>query len=205
MPRTAAQNERIRDATRSAIVDGAMRLFAQHGYAHTTTRQIAAEAGVSAGLMYHYFESKEQLLHAVFDNCMAILDAAFTRAYEYSAPGEGLAAILRTIFTMLEADPEFWGLFYMMRTQPAIMSILGDSFRLRTGRLRALFVAELRQAGRASPEMDALLLYSLVEGTIQQYLLDPEAYPLAAVADRIIAQAGASADTAPSPGARSLT
>lgn len=190
MPRTSEQNEKIRQATRAAIVASAMTLFAQSGYAHTTTRRIAEQAGISTGLMYHYFDGKESLLQAVFDNCMAILDEAFTTAYIRSEPHERLGNIVRTIFTMLERDREFWGLFYMLRSQPAIMNILGDSFRLWTARLRDLFTAELRSAGRAEPEVEALILYSLIEGTIQQYLLDPANYPLDIVAGRISEQFG---------------
>ncbi len=76
----------------------------------------------------------------------------------------------------------------MMRSQPAIMEILGDSFRQWTGRLRDLFVADLRAMGRPDPELEALILYSLIEGTIQQYLLDPANYPLDQVVARIKGQ-----------------
>lgn len=190
MPRTPEQNERIREAARAEIVSSAMVLFAQNGYGPTTTRMIAQRAGISTGLMYHYFDGKESLLIAVFESCMGILDAAFSEAYLGSQPGRRISAIVGTIFGMLESDREFWGLFYMLRTQPAIMAILGDSFRHWTGRLRDLFIAELRGTGRADPEIEALLLYSLVEGTIQQYLLDPANYPLEVVAGRIIDQYG---------------
>jgi AcrR family transcriptional regulator len=186
MPRTTEQNEKIRLVTRGAIVDSAMSLFAQQGYAHTTTRQIANHAGISAGLMYHYFESKESLLQAVFEYCMEILSTAFTEAYRGSDQDKRVATIVQTIFAMLESDRDFWGLFYMMRSQPAIMKVLGESFRLWTGRLRDLFISELRGTGRAEPELDAYLLYSLVEGTIQQYLLDPINYPLEVISNRII-------------------
>jgi AcrR family transcriptional regulator len=188
MPRTAEQNEKIRQATRAAIVDSAMALFAQNGYAHTTTRQIARQAGISTGLMYHYFDSKEELLQDVFDNCMTILGKAFADALVQGQPGRRLTYLLRTMFDLLEKDKEFWSLFYMLRSQPSIMTILGDAFRLWTARLRALFVAELEAAGRADPELDALIIYSLIEGTIQQYLLDPDNYPLNAVSRRIIDQ-----------------
>jgi hypothetical protein len=80
----------------------------------------------------------------------------------------------------------------MMRTQPAIIDVLGGALREWTGRLRDIFTAELRAAGRSEPEIDALLLYSLVEGTIQQYLLDPPNYPLDVVAATIISQFGSS-------------
>jgi AcrR family transcriptional regulator len=188
MPRTVKQNEKIRQATRATIVDSAMTQFAQHGYAHTTIRSIAGGAGISTGLMYHYFDSKESLLQAVFQNCMIILSEAFAEATNHSEPQERLAALLGTIFALLESDRDFWGLFYMMRTQPAIMELLGDSFREWTARLRDLFTAELQAAGRQEPEVDALMLYSLIEGTIQQYLLDPPNYPLELIVETIISQ-----------------
>lgn len=188
MPRSIKQNEAMRSATQTAVIRSAMTLFAQNGYAHTTTRGIAKEAGISVGLMYHYFEGKESLLRAVFDNCMTILNESFTAAYTNSAPSERLAALLQAIFDLLASDASFWSLFYMLRTQPAIMRLLGDDFRAWTGQLRDLLADELRQAGRVDPGLDALLLNSLIEGTIQQYLLDPDNYPLDRVAAEIITQ-----------------
>lgn len=190
MPRSAEQNEQIRETTRAEIVAGAMRLFAQNGYAHTTTRAIAGQAGISTGLMYHYFDSKEALLEAVFESCMAILSQAFAEAYTAAEPGRRIAGLLRSMFDLLERDRDFWALFYMMRGQPSVMELLGDSFRLWTTRLRDLFVAEFTCANHQEPILNALLLYSLVEGTIQQYLLDPDNYPLAAVTERIISEFG---------------
>lgn len=180
----------MRAATRTAVIDSAMKLFAQNGYAHTTTRRIAEEAGISTGLMYHYFEGKAGLLRAVFDNCMAILNESFATAYTESTADKRLASLLRAMFALLRSDPAFWALFYMLRTQPAIMRELGDDFRLWTERLRALFIAELQQAGAADPEIEAYLLYSLIEGTVQQYLLDPESYPLDQVVEQIIVRFG---------------
>ena len=165
-----------------------MRCFAEQGYAQTTVRDIAGEAGISTGLMYHYFDSKEALLRAVFENCMAILSGTMVEAYRGSQPENRLPGLLRATFAMLEEDRAFWTLFQMLRGQPAIMAILGDALRQWTRRLRGLFTDELRDIGRAEPELEALILYSLIEGTIQQYLLDPDDYPLAQVTERIVAQ-----------------
>lgn len=186
MPRSKKQNEEMRAAARTAVLNSAMTLFAQNGYAHTTTRSIAQEAGISIGLMYHYFDSKESLLRAVFDHSMAILSQTFTQSYEQSAPSERLAALLRSMLTLLTEDESFWALFYMLRTQPAIQRELGDDFRLWTQRLRELFEAELAQLGHKNPPIEAYMLYSLVEGTIQQYLLDPQTYPLTEMIEQII-------------------
>ena len=190
MPRSTKQNAQMRAATQTAVLNSAMTLFAQNGYAHTSTRSIAKEAGISSGLMYHYFDSKESLLRAVFDNCMTILSDTFTVAYEQSELTGRLAHLLRAMFALLARDEAFWSLFYMLRTQPAIMRVLGDDFRIWTARLRDLLTAELQQLGRAEPDLDAFLLYSLIEGTIQQYLLEPTTYPLDRVVAEIIAQYG---------------
>ena len=53
--------------TRSAIIDAALRLFRERGYDATTMRAIAAEAGVSVGNAYYYFESKEHLVQGFYD------------------------------------------------------------------------------------------------------------------------------------------
>lgn len=186
MPRSRTQNEKMRAATQTAVLNSAMLLFAQNGYAHTTTRAIAEEAGISIGLMYHYYNSKEALLQAVFDHCITILSRAFTDSYVRSAPQQRLKSLLQTMFGMLAREENFWSLFYMLRTQPTIMRLLGDDFRLWTRRLRKLFAEELQLAGSPTPILESYLLYSLVEGTIQQFLLDPDSFPLAKIEAAII-------------------
>jgi AcrR family transcriptional regulator len=49
------------------ILDAAQRVFAERGYRRTQTADVASELGVSAGLVYHYFESKEALFHAALE------------------------------------------------------------------------------------------------------------------------------------------
>lgn len=188
MPRSAKQNQAMREATHSALLESAMTLFAQNGYAHTTTRSIAQTAGVSTGLLYHYFASKELLLRAVFDHCMAILGKAFAEALALGTPEQRLAALLHAVAALLKEDSAFWSLFTMLRTQPAIMQELGDDFRHWTHHLRGCIEQDLGLLGRADPAVDALLVYSLIEGTVQQYLLEPENYPLERVTERIIVQ-----------------
>lgn len=55
------------EATRTLIVETALRLFQENGYDKTTMRAIAREAGVSVGNAYYYFSSKEQLVQGFYD------------------------------------------------------------------------------------------------------------------------------------------
>ncbi len=63
-PRTKAPKS---EQTRALILETAMRLFQERGYDKTTMRAIAAEAGVSVGNAYYYFEGKEFLIQGFYD------------------------------------------------------------------------------------------------------------------------------------------
>jgi AcrR family transcriptional regulator len=67
MPRSPSSNRDIRDVRRDAILRAATKLFARRGFATTKIGDIADGAGVSHGLVYHYFASKE----AIFEEILA--------------------------------------------------------------------------------------------------------------------------------------
>jgi len=64
-PRTKAQFLAMQDSAREKILDAALMLFARKGIAATGVTEIAREAGVSLGLLYHYYASKEELFTAL--------------------------------------------------------------------------------------------------------------------------------------------
>ena len=86
-------------AVRQAILDAAFALFAAQGYSDTTMSQIAASAGVSASNIYVYFNSKLEIVYAIFD---PLLRAQLVQLESESAaiddPGERLRHILLTIW-----------------------------------------------------------------------------------------------------------
>jgi len=61
MPRTAEANQLLKDARREAILAAARKVFAANGVGATRVSDIAAEARISQGLVYHYFPNKEAL------------------------------------------------------------------------------------------------------------------------------------------------
>ncbi len=65
---------------RRRVLDAAAGLFVAQGYAGTTLRQIAAEAGIKAGSIYHHFDSKEVLFVSVLDDGIAVMIQAFDTA-----------------------------------------------------------------------------------------------------------------------------
>lgn len=82
MPRSPKENEEIRSARRAAILVAATRVFADKGFARTKISDIAAEAQLSHGLVYHYFDSKAGVFAAIADAMMARIDAELEIPYE---------------------------------------------------------------------------------------------------------------------------
>jgi AcrR family transcriptional regulator len=58
---------KVGEDRREQIIDAAMRVFAQKGFARATNRDVAREAGITTGLIYYYFTSKEDLLKAALE------------------------------------------------------------------------------------------------------------------------------------------
>jgi AcrR family transcriptional regulator len=96
MPRrTAADAAR----TRFDILRAARKLFAEQGYAATTTAEIAEAAGVTAGALFHHFDGKTGLFRSVFESLEGEMDA-FVR--ETAGPAGGLETFLTGFRAYLE-------------------------------------------------------------------------------------------------------
>ena len=83
---------------RKLILDAAIRVFADHGYHGSRVSDIAEDAGVAHGLLYHYFSSKEEVLQTIFVENWGQLIARFRAVEESDEPAEkkleGIAKIL---------------------------------------------------------------------------------------------------------------
>ena len=187
MGRSARLNKRMRDASTRRILKAALRHFATHGYAGTSVRMIARSAGVSVGLLYNYFPTKADLLGALFEESMRDVQASFASADAATTPSERIERLVRSAFEILEKNRDFWRLSYGVRMQPAVVTGLGKRLEMWTATIQSTLGRYLREAGSRQPELDAALLFALIDGVSQHYVLDPRGYPLAEVADRIVA------------------
>jgi AcrR family transcriptional regulator len=77
------QQEERSERSRAQILDAALKLFSHHGYGATSVRDIAEEAGVSKGNVYHHFPDKESIFRALLDQyfqAMTLPDFPFNQA-----------------------------------------------------------------------------------------------------------------------------
>ncbi len=83
------------DITGPRIQEAALRLFAQHGYAAVSMRQIAREVGVQAGALYNYTPDKQSLLFGLMQDHMRALLATWATQPQGRDPGAALEAFTR--------------------------------------------------------------------------------------------------------------
>jgi len=140
--------------TRRDILDAARVLFAKRGFASTTNRLVAAEAGLTAGAVHHHFGSKLDLYVAVHDD---VQDRVYRR-FAQSIVGvvgfrERLRAVLETAHLMNREDPslaQFVGAVRIdSRRHPEMREALIGLVRQRDE-----FYAELVDHGVATGEID---------------------------------------------------
>jgi AcrR family transcriptional regulator len=108
MPRSALSNRQIRDARQERILQGALGLFANQGPSVTSSAEIAAAAGVSNGLVYHYFASKEAVYVALVRRSMeAAVELTSSVAAAPGSPWERLRTLCAQMLTGIRGAPEY--------------------------------------------------------------------------------------------------
>jgi len=82
-PRGKVQNEQMRFETLDKIEKGAIKTFASYGFYGATMKKLAADTGLSYGLLYHYFKSKEEVFSHVVSVALDNTDKTFKAIGEF--------------------------------------------------------------------------------------------------------------------------
>jgi TetR/AcrR family transcriptional regulator, fatty acid metabolism regulator protein len=157
---------------RRQILDAAIRVFARQGFHATRVSDIADEAGVAYGLVYHYFKSKDQVLNELFVERWSLLLAAIEETDRTAdAPREKLAAVASFIVDSYVHDPELMKVIIVEVTRAA------NSFgRTHLTEIRrayqsiAKIVADGQAAGAFRDDVDPMFASMSFYGAIEQLL-----------------------------------
>ncbi|HOK26428.1 MAG TPA: TetR/AcrR family transcriptional regulator [Bacteroidales bacterium] len=119
-PRTSIQLEKIREAKRSLIMQSALEHFAKNGYYATTISHIAKHAGISKGLMYNYFPSKEALLKEIIYNYIQEIYQYFDINRDGYLTEEEFEYFIHQIYRTLKEKKSFFQLLFQMMMQSEV-------------------------------------------------------------------------------------
>jgi AcrR family transcriptional regulator len=170
------------DEKTQAILEAARTCLGERGYSATTIAEIAAQAGVSRGLLHYYFKSKEELLAQVVRTSTEAQLEMMASMFAQSETADDLAAALVGILrAIVEGDPTYINLalelWTLARESPLVARELEDLYR----RFREAIQENLAEAtarGVISPTIPldglAALLVGITDGFVWQFLINPE-------------------------------
>jgi AcrR family transcriptional regulator len=120
MPRTEEANQLIRESSRRRILDAALRVYARKGK-ESTMAEVAEEAGVSQGLAYRYFPSKDAIFVALLRQMIRPPDEIHATVRNIpGTPAERLARIVSSMVERRRKDPEFYQFFNQVMSDDSL-------------------------------------------------------------------------------------
>ena len=154
---------------RTLILDAAVRVFARRGYHGARVGEIAEEAGVAHGLLYHYFSSKEQVLHTIFRRT-GRADRRFRAVEQADEPArEKLEGIAKILLRTWRNDPNL--VTVMVREVARSPQLRARSRRWAKHSRSGERVIEQGQAeGAVRDDLDARLASWIVYGGLEEVL-----------------------------------
>ena len=180
LPRTEIANQQIRQEQRTNILNAAKEVFAQKGSAATMV-DIADKAGVSQGLAYRYFSSKEEIFSILFRETIES-----TKEYDQiikQLPGtssERLEKIVTRLLEMRKERPGYYQLVYQMLSTAETPKEFREAATRRgivlRKEMRKLLI-EGQKAGKiANDDPDQLLeaIMGVIDGLWRRIAYDPE-------------------------------
>ncbi|MBO0767728.1 MAG: TetR/AcrR family transcriptional regulator [Solirubrobacterales bacterium] len=157
---------------RRVILDAAVRVFAGQGFHTCRVSDIADEAGVAYGLVYHYFSSKEQILDTLFLERWDVMLAAIAEAdASERSPRDKLAAIASFIVDSYAKDPDLMKVIIVEVTRAANTFGRTHIEKIKQAYDRiAVIVHDGQQAGAFRAGVDATLAAQAFYGLVEQVL-----------------------------------
>jgi AcrR family transcriptional regulator len=116
-PRTPKQFQEIREEKMALIMDVALQHFASEGYFKTTITHLAKHAGISKGLIYNYFESKEALLKAIIHRSVNEVYGYLDIDRDGYLSEDEFEFFVRKISVILKGNKSFWQLLFQLLMQ----------------------------------------------------------------------------------------
>ena len=194
MPRTEKQIEQLREQRSTQLLNAAQRVFSRQGFHAANISDVAAEAGVSQGTVYHYFDSKEELLLAVYtrwetqhlqDEIGLALQAEPSASRKLAFVARAATERISGSLQLLQASVEFWS--HIPRN-----SDIRKGFKRMFARMADDVAAIIRQGINAGEfrKIDATVMARLMiatyDGLVLQWLADKKSIDWQSCTDTLV-------------------
>jgi AcrR family transcriptional regulator len=185
MPRSKEQYDEIRKQKKQLIMDSALELFAENGFHATSMSQVAKKAGISKGLAYNYFESKQEILDGIIATGFDSIYSHFDLNHDGILTRDEFEHFIRRSIRVISENRRFYKLY----TALIMQSDLTDSFVEKYSDQSKLLMMMLSQftlsMGSKDPEGDMMVISSLLKGIILVIITAPDFFPAKQLEDKV--------------------
>jgi len=178
MPRTEKQFEEIREFRKAMIMDVALELFANEGYYPTSISKIASKAGISKGLMYNYFKSKEVLITEILNIGIEKIVYFIDPDHDGILTGDEMEYFIHEIFSMVKANTDYWKLYFATMMQAPVYNLIKEKMTDILPQYMNMLVSFYERKGVENPVGEAILFGAMMDGIGFNYILSPEKFPI---------------------------
>jgi len=185
-PKSELQFEEIRAEKIGLIKNSALKLFAENGYESTSIAQIAKDAGISKGLMYNYFSSKEDLLKEILIGGLLNFTNLLQVENIDKIKKEEIEFFITENISLLKQKPEFYKLYFSLAFQPKVFKALEKEIMEIFSEIINVLLNYYTQKGEAQPYVKARFLFAIFDGIGIHYISDLENFPIDEVGDMIL-------------------
>lgn len=187
-PRTSEQIEAVKKEKRMIIENAALEIFAEDGYHHASVSKIAKRAGVSKGLMYNYFHSKEELLKELIRDIIKGVSEELALPFDKDLTDEDLVNFVKVSLNLVKEDPQRWKLFSGMFLQKQVMELMMSEMMEVSAQYVAPFLRYFKAKGIDQPEAWLRYFHATIDGVQLQIMMDSKNFPSKKVEEMIIKQ-----------------
>lgn len=176
-PRDPELSQRMREGSIAKIVESSLDLFSRKGFYATSMSEVAANAGVSKGLAYSYFRSKDDLVLEAIRRRLDHLTDLVETVGDIDDPRERLDALIGRFIEDVERNPAAFRLYFSLILQEESSTAFREAVHLFQGRVDRYLESILHtitELGSPDPEADLLLFRSTLLGLSFRIALSPE-------------------------------
>lgn len=185
-PRSSARFEEMREEKMQMITAVALKLFAEKTYDNTSIRDIAKAAGISKGLLYNYYESKEELLIAILNNGLDQILESFDPNHDGVLEPDEMAYFISQSFEMLTTNVEFWKLFFQINLQKSVIVHVESKIEQLYSKINNILIPYFTRMGFENPVVESMIFGALMDGLSMDYILKPDLFPIDDIKNEII-------------------
>lgn len=178
-----------KDQSRQKILNSAFELFAQKGYAQTSVDSIARDANVSKGLIYHYFDSKEHILKAVFARMKEEGDSMYD-GMDRLPPEEFLGKMIEVSLGYVIRQTKTFRLMIALTAQVEVTKGLQQEIESVRNEWLQWLAQVFKSLNYEKPEAEAYLFSALLDGVGIGYTVMAPDYPMEEVRALIMQRYG---------------